>query len=78
MKRKINVTKFRTEFHPFTIERLVLSYNEEDVKPPSVMGFTLPPFQRPLCWNVRQQKAFIESIYRGYVIQRQTDLNEMY
>ena len=31
-----------------------------------VLGFGLPPFQRPAVWTVGQQAAFIESLYLGF------------
>lgn len=41
-------------------------HHTEDAGPDCVLGFLLPPFQRPAVWTPEQQARFIESLYMGF------------
>ena len=43
-------------------------YTEYNEKNPTLCGFVIPSFQRPLCWTETQKIRLVESIFYGFDI----------
>lgn len=78
MERKITIRAIEKSDHNMTLGDIIhchaagvtdlIVYTHQNMKLKRLMGFILPPFQRPLVWTDEQKIRFIESIWLGYHI----------
>ena len=59
------MTLNHTDTDSWTIEDIISALSETPNKKKKI---TIPKFQRTLVWNKKQQKAFIDSIKKGFPV----------